>query len=73
MPDHGHALIWAGHPLGIAPVIHDVKKVWARRRHERRGPGGPLWQHPFWDRFVRSAEPVTLIFRRRLFRCGRLS
>ncbi len=56
MPEHGHALIWAGIPLGISQVIHDVKKVSARRLHERRGTGGPRWQHQFWDRFVRHAK-----------------
>ncbi len=56
MPDHWHALIWVGHPLTISQVIHDVKKVSARKLHERRGTRGPLWQHQFWDRFVRHAK-----------------
>jgi len=56
MPDHWHALIWTGHPLTISQVIHDVKKVSARRLHERRATEGPLWQHQFWDRFVRHAK-----------------
>ena len=56
MPDHWHALIWTGHPLTISRAIHDVKKVSARRLHERRGTEGPLWQHQFWDRFVRHAQ-----------------
>ncbi len=59
MPDHWHALIWAGNPLGISQVIHDVKKVSARRLHERRGTEGPLWQHQFWDRFVRNAKEFS--------------
>ncbi len=53
MPDHWHALIWTGYPLTISQVIHDVKKVSARWLHQRRGTEGPLWQHQFWDRFVR--------------------
>ena len=56
MPDHWHALIWAGYPLTISQVIHDVKKVSARRLHAKRGTGGPLWQHQFWDRFVRHRK-----------------
>ena len=56
MPDHWHALIWVGHPLTISQVIHDVKKVSARRVHEKRGTEGPLWQHQFWDRFVRHGK-----------------
>ena len=40
MPDHWHALIWVSPPLTISSVIHDVKKVSARRLHERRANGG---------------------------------
>ena len=56
MPDHWHALIWAGYPLIISQVIHDVKKVSARKLQTRRGTEGPVWQHQFWDRFVRHAK-----------------
>jgi len=37
-------------------VIHDIKKVSARKLHERRGTEGRLWQDQFWDRFVRHAK-----------------
>jgi Transposase IS200 like len=43
MPDHWHALIWAGGSLTISQVIHDVKKTSAWKLHERRGTEGPLW------------------------------
>ena len=56
MPDHWHALIWTGYPLTISQAIHDVKKVCARHLHARRGTQGPVWQHQFWDRFVRHAR-----------------
>ncbi len=56
MPDHWHTLVWARFPLTISQVIHDIKKVSARRLHARRGSEGPLWQHQFWDRFVRHAK-----------------
>ena len=36
MPDYSHGLIWIGYPLSISQVIHDIKKVSARRLHERR-------------------------------------
>jgi len=62
MPDHWHALIWTGHPITISQAIHDVKKVSAGRLHEKRASQGPLWQHQFWDRFVRHAKE----FRERL-------
>lgn len=56
MPDHWHALLWTGCALTISQVVHDVKKVSARKLHERCGTQGPLWQHQFWDRFVRHAK-----------------
>ena len=56
MPDHWHALIWPQYPLLISQVLHDVKKVSALRLHAQRGSEGPLWQHQFWDRFVREAR-----------------
>jgi hypothetical protein len=56
MPDHWHALIWAADPLTISQVIHDVKKVSARWLHQRRETVGAVWQHQFWDRFVRQRK-----------------
>ena len=56
MPDHWRALIQVGYPLNISGVIHDVKKGSGRRLHGRRGTEGLLWQHQFWDRFVRHAK-----------------
>jgi len=53
MPDHWHALIWPQYPLLIWQVLHDVKKITTLRLHARRGSRGSLWQHQFWDRFVR--------------------
>jgi hypothetical protein len=55
MPDRWHALIWTGYPLTISQAIHDVKKVSVRQLHHQRGTPGPVWQHQFWDRFVRHA------------------
>jgi REP element-mobilizing transposase RayT len=53
MPDHWHALIWPQYPRLISQVLHDVKKITTLRLHALRGHKGPLWQHQFWDRFVR--------------------
>ncbi len=55
-PDHWHTLIRTGHPLTISQVIHEIKKVSARKLHEQRGTEGPFWQHQFWDRFVRHSK-----------------
>ncbi|MCL5005610.1 MAG: transposase [Acidobacteria bacterium] len=56
MPDHWHALIWTAYPPTISQVVHDVKKVAARRLHQQRGTDGAVWQHQFWDRFVRHEK-----------------
>jgi REP element-mobilizing transposase RayT len=40
MPDHWHALIGTAFPLTLSQVIHDVKKVSARRLHEAQGTEG---------------------------------
>ena len=53
MPDHWHALIWPVQPLTISQVLHDVKKVSALRLPQHRKSRGTVWQHQFWDRFVR--------------------
>ena len=53
MPDYWHALIYPQYPLLLRQVLHDAKKIMTLRLHQRRGSGGPLWQHQFWDRFVR--------------------
>ena len=56
MPDHWHALIYPQYPLLIWQVLHDAKKIMTLRLHQRRGSRGPLWQHQFWDRFVRHEK-----------------
>ena len=56
MPDHWHALVWTAYPLTISRAVQDVKKVAARRLHRLRGTKGPVWQHQFWDRFVRHEK-----------------
>jgi REP-associated tyrosine transposase len=53
MPDHWHALIGVNHPLTISRVVQDIKWIAARRMAWRRKSAGPVWQHQFWDRFVR--------------------
>jgi putative transposase len=59
MPDHWHALVWPAYPLTISRVVQDVKYVSARRINRWRGRRGSLWQHQFWDRFVRHAGELS--------------
>ncbi len=56
MPDHWHALIWTAYPLTISRVIQDIKWISARSLNAARKGFGAVWQHQFWDRFVRHAK-----------------
>ena len=56
MPDHWHALIWTGYPLAISRVVQDIKWASATALNRSRGTSGTVWQHQFWDRFVRHPK-----------------
>jgi REP element-mobilizing transposase RayT len=56
MPDHWHGLFWPRYPLSISRLVQDIKYVSSRRLNRHRGSSGSLWQHQFWDRFVRHAK-----------------
>ena len=56
MPDHWHALLLPRAPLTISESVRDVKSVSARSINGHRRRRGPVWQHQFWDRFVRHAK-----------------
>ena len=53
MPDHWHALIGVSNPLTVSRVVQNIKWISARRLNRHRSRTGPVWQHQFWDRFVR--------------------
>jgi putative transposase len=56
MPDHWHALIYCQAPLTISRVMEDLKSTSSRQINRHRHRKGTLWQHQFWDRFVRSQQ-----------------
>jgi REP element-mobilizing transposase RayT len=56
MPDHWHGLFWPRYPLSISRLVQDIKYASSRRLNRQRGSTGSLWQHQFWDRFVRHAK-----------------
>ena len=56
MPDHWHALLGVRSPLTISRAVQSVKWQAARRLNPCRGTTGAVWQHQFWDRFVRHAK-----------------
>lgn len=59
MPDHWHALLWPGFPLTLSRVVQDVKWISARSLNRGRHASEPVWQHQFWDRFVRDAQEFS--------------
>jgi putative transposase len=59
MPDHWHALIWTSYPVTISHVMREVKRLSALNINRERGTSGALWQHQFWDRFVRDAQELA--------------
>ena len=56
MPDHWHGLFWPRYPLSISRLVQDIKYVSSRRLNRHRDSSGSLWQHQFWDRFVRHVK-----------------
>ena len=56
MPDHWHALIWLAHPLTISRVVQNIKWISARSLNGEWHASGPVWQHQFWDRYVRNEK-----------------
>jgi putative transposase len=60
MPDHWHALIWPPFPITISGVVKDVKYVSCRKLNRSRQGNGSIWQHQFWDRFVRDKQELRL-------------
>lgn len=58
MPDHWHALLFTCYPLTVSRVVQDVKYVSARRLNGVRKTHGTVWQHQFWDRFVRHEKEL---------------
>ena len=59
MPDHWHALIWTSYPLTISRVVQDIKWLSARALNRSRARAGSVWQHQFWDRFVRHRKELN--------------
>jgi len=58
MPDHWHALIWSRFPVTISGVIQNVKRASSFKLNRLRSGRGLVWQHQFWDRFLRHAQEL---------------
>jgi REP-associated tyrosine transposase len=56
MPDHWHALVWTQSPLTISRAVQDIKWISASTLNRARKTAGTVWQHQFWDRFVRHEK-----------------
>lgn len=59
MPDHWHALIWPRPPFTISRAVQSVKWQAASLLNRRRVARGAVWQHQFWDRFVRHERELA--------------
>ena len=59
MPDHWHALVGTAYPVTISRVVQSIKWKSAGSLNGARGGSGPVWQHQFWDRFVRHEKEFT--------------
>ena len=59
LPDHWHALIWPRPPLTISRAVRSVKWQAASLLNRKRGTRGTVWQHQFWDRFVRHEREMA--------------
>jgi putative transposase len=59
MPDHWHALMWPPFPLTISRAMQSVKWQAANMLNRQRGVRGAVWQHQFWDRFVRHERELA--------------
>ena len=62
MPDHWHALISTDYPLTISRTVQNIKWISARSLNAGRRASGPVWQHQFWDRFVRHEKEFAARF-----------
>lgn len=62
MPDHWHALLGVQYPLTISRAVQDMKWIAARLLNRRRQTTGQVWQHQFWDRFVRHGKELAARF-----------
>jgi putative transposase len=58
MPDHWHALLGVRDPLTISRAVQDIKWISAIALNRQRTRRGPVWQHQFWDRFVRNQREL---------------
>src|SRR5262245_41824011 len=56
MPDHWHALIWPRFTVTISKVVQTVKRISSFKLNRLRHRHGSIWQHQFWDRFVRHPQ-----------------
>lgn len=49
-------MIATTYPLTIPRAVQDIKWISARALNRSRRASGSVWQHQFWDRFVRHAK-----------------
>ena len=48
--------------MTISRVAQNIKWLSARSLNDKRHISGPVWQHQFWDRFVRHEKELAARF-----------
>jgi putative transposase len=59
MPDHLHLLISPSEQMSIIDFVRDIKNL-STRISWQHGFSGKIWQHGFYDHFLRRDEHVEL-------------
>ncbi|MHB9032435.1 MAG: REP-associated tyrosine transposase [Anaerolineae bacterium] len=54
MPNHVHLLLRTIAPWTMQRIIQDIKKFSALKINKMNSSSGPVWQHSYFDRFIRD-------------------
>ena len=63
MPDHFHWLLQLPRHVDLSQCVSNVKSSSAKVINRLRNTSGPIWQHGFFDRGIRSDEDLIAVAR----------
>jgi len=63
MPDHLHWLLQLPDHVNLSQCVSNVKSSSAKVINRLRNTSGPIWQHGFYDRGIRSDEDLIVVAR----------
>ncbi len=58
MPDHVHLLLTPRQPATVSDIMRNFKSYTSKEIQGVLGRRGPVWQHRFYDRVIRSEDQV---------------